>query len=274
MRFHIIKSLESEYNYFLSQLYLKFSEYKNLPFSTIFGATSFSLLTDIQFEELVDMPEEKLIDFLVEKSRDKFENPEEIASSIKKLLRNCYRVNKKVGSAIEKILKISAQTIKGLKASLKEINHAIDEELNQFTCTLQSIPGIGKIYTACIIAEIGNKSFKDDSKLAKFAGLTWNHSQSGDFSSEETPLNKSGNTYLRYYLVEAANSVKTYCPEFAAFYAKKYKEVNKHQHKRALVLTARKLLRTIFILLRDNTLYDPSRRAKALGGGSSLDTQL
>ena len=36
-----------------------------------------------------------------------------------------------------------------------------------------------------------------------------------------------------------------------------YHEVNKYQHKRALALTARKLVRLVFRLLKDNRLYIP-----------------
>lgn len=267
-RFHIIKSLEAEYNYFLSQLYLKFSEYKKLPFSTTFGATSISLLTDFEVEDLVKMPEEELTDFLIDKGRDKFEDPEDYAAQIKKLARNCYRVKKRVSDAMSTILKISLQTIKGLKDALKSINKAIEAELDQFDQTLESIPGIGKIYAACIIAEIGDpQRFANDGKVAKFAGLTWNHYESGSYDSDETPLNKSGNTYLRYYLVQAANSVKNHCPEFRDFYSKKYSEASKHHHKRALVLTARKMLRIIFKLLQSRVLYDSSKRTIAIGGG-------
>lgn len=267
-RFHIIKSLEKEYNYFLSQLYLKFSEYRNLPFSSTFGATSISILTEFEVEELIEMPEEKLIDFLISKSKDKFSDPEKYAEEIKKIARNCYRVNKRVSDAINTILKISLQTIKGLKDSLKTLNKSIEKELEHFDNTLDSIPGIGPIFTACIIAEIGKRKFVNDGKLAKYAGLTWNKYQSGDFDSDDTPLNKNGNKYLRYYLIQAANSVKNHCPEFTSFYSKKYKEATVHHHKRALVLTARKLLRTLFILLRDKTLYDPYRSLNTVGGGS------
>lgn len=266
-RFHIIKSLESEYNYFLSQLYLKFSEYKKLPFSNTFGTTSISLLTDFEVEDLVQMPEEELIDFLIDKSRDRFTDPEDYAAQIKKLARNCYRVNKRVSDAISTILKISLQTIKGLKDALKSINKAIESELEQFDQTLTSIPGIGVIYAACVIAEIGNPNrFANDGKVAKFAGLTWNQYESGSYSSDETPLNKYGNTYLRYYLIQAANSVKNHCPEFQSYYCKKYSEATKHHHKRALVLTARKMLRTLFKLLQSKVLYDSSKCTFATGG--------
>ncbi|MER2171294.1 MAG: IS110 family transposase, partial [Psychrobacillus psychrodurans] len=65
---------------------------------------------------------------------------------------------------------------------------------------------------------------------------------------------------LRYYLVQAADAVRKYDTEYKAFYQKKYQEVTKHQHKRALVLTARKLVRLVHSLLRTNQLYIPPER--------------
>jgi hypothetical protein len=41
------------------------------------------------------------------------------------------------------------------------------------------------------------------------------------------------------------------------YYDLKFKEVNVGQHKRALALTARKLVRLVFRLLKDNRLYIP-----------------
>ncbi|MCM1259282.1 MAG: IS110 family transposase, partial [Roseburia sp.] len=43
--------------------------------------------------------------------------------------------------------------------------------------------------------------------------------------------------------------------EYSSFYHSKYKEVNRHQHKRALAFTARKFVRLVFRLLKDNRLY-------------------
>ena len=48
--------------------------------------------------------------------------------------------------------------------------------------------------------------------------------------------------------------------EYQAFYKKKYQEVPKHQHKRAIVLTARKFVRLVDALLRNRQLYTPPRR--------------
>lgn len=68
-------------------------------------------------------------------------------------------------------------------------------------------------------------------------------------------MTKTGNKYLRYYLIEAADIVRKLSPEYKAYYRKKFNEVPKHQHKRALALTARKLVRLIFALLSNNRIY-------------------
>jgi len=99
--------------------------------------------------------------------------------------------------------------------------------------------------------------FPDHPAVAKFAGLFWRTSESGSFQAEETSLGKSGNAYLRYYLIEAANSVRMHNAEYARYYRTKYDESTKHKHKRALVLTARKLVRMVDAMLRHNQLYVP-----------------
>ena len=127
--------------------------------------------------------------------------------------------------------------------------------------TLTSIKGIGDVYAAGLIAEIGDiKRFKNHHALASYTGLIWSQSQSGEYESEETSRLNSGNKYLRYYFIQAADKVRQHDAEYKAFYQKKYKEVPKHQHKRALVLTARKLVRLVYSLLSTNQLYTPPER--------------
>jgi len=129
----------------------------------------------------------------------------------------------------------------------------------------KSIPGIGPVWASGILSEIGDiNAFHSSDALAKYAGLYWLKNDSGDFTSEDNAVSKAGNPYLRYYLGEAANSVRRYVPEYADYYAKKYAEVSKHQHKRALALTSRKYVRLVFGLLVKNQLYT----------GEKLDSEL
>jgi transposase len=145
------------------------------------------------------------------------------------------------------ILRLSLQTMDGLERQVKRLDTAIAEQLATVPQTLESIPGIGPVFAAGISSEIGDlaRFSYDEGKVAKFAGFKWRKHQSGQFTAEETPLTRRGNTYLRYYLCEAANSVRMHTAEYGTYYERKYREVRQHQHKRALVLTARKLVRGI-----------------------------
>ena len=161
----------------------------------------------------------------------------------------------------------SFNCIETFKKEIKAIDIAIEREIkglnpNAFII-LQSIDGIGPVFAGGIVAEIGDISaFTSSDALAKYAGLCWKSNQSGDFDGEDTPMSKAGNRYLRYYLGEAANSMRKHNVEYGAYYRKKYNEVPKHQHKRALALTSRKFVRLVYGLLARNQLYS----------GASLDT--
>jgi len=75
--------------------------------------------------------------------------------------------------------------------------------------------------------------------------------------AENRRLAKTGSHYLRYYLVEAANSVRLLLPDYRAFYQRKSQEAVRYHHRRALVLTARKLVRLVFSLLLNDQNYQP-----------------
>jgi transposase len=127
------------------------------------------------------------------------------------------------------------------------------------------MPGIGPVCAAGLIAEIGDiHRFDNEAALAKYAGLTWRKHQSGEFEADDTPLTKTGNSYLRSYFVLAANYVRMRDPKFAEFYHRKFKESTTHHHRRALVLTARKLVRVVDALLRSNQLYLPQGKRRAV----------
>mgnify|MGYP001231028076 CR=1 FL=1 len=76
-------------------------------------------------------------------------------------------------------------------------------------------------------------------------------------------MTRTGNQYLRYYFCEAANTVRMHDREYGAYYDRKYHEVRQHQNKRALVLTARKLVRLVVRLLTTNQPYQVRRPANS-----------
>ncbi len=257
-RFHIAQNISREKNYLFSLIFLKFSAYKQQKtFSNEFGATSKAILTDfLTTDEIADTSVEKLTEFIIEHGKNRFADPDEIVKKIKAMARKSYKIRPELAKSVNLVLAMTMKNITVMQKSLKEVNKAISDELKGFPNTLQSVPGIGPVYTAGIIAEIGDiNRFGNEAKLAKYAGLAWRKSQSSDYQSDNTPFFRSSNKYLRYYLVQAANSLKNHNAEYRKFYDMKYKEALKFKHKRALVLTARKFVRLAYRLLKSGKLY-------------------
>lgn len=271
-RLHISECIAREKTYLLNNVFLKFSEFAMLkneehPFSNKYGATAEAILTEFMTnEDLINSSTEELIEFINTKSRGRISDPAETATLLQTSARNSYRLDKCLYEPLTVSISSSFNCISAFEKELKAIDDAILRTVNGLNPVeyqvLNSIPGIGKVYSAGILAEIGSvKCFKNNDALAKYCGIVWKENQSGNFKAENTPMSKAGNRYLRYYIIEATNSVIRHCPEFHAFYSKKYAEVTTHQHKRALALTSRKFLRMLFGLLDKSQLYsvDKSR---------------
>lgn len=262
MRYHLVHNLTREKQYFLQHLFYKCSSFTAEVKSSVFGNAMMELLLEkYSLDEISSMDLQELAHYLQEKGKNRFTDAECIAKSIQKAARSSYRLSKCVEDSIDLLLATSIESIRSITKQIKELDKAIQKLLDGIPNTLKTIPGIGPVYCAGILAEIGQiERFDNQASLAKYAGLTWSKHQSGKFQAEETNMIRSGNHYLRYYLVEAANSVQRNEPEFRAYYLKKYHEVPKHQHKRALVLTARKLVRLVDALLRNDQIYTPRRK--------------
>ena len=253
--------------HFLENLYYKCNtlakELKEDAGTSPHGAALTDFLTEfLSLDEIAQMELEDLAALLQEKGRGRFKNPENIAKVIKNAIRNSYRLGDMLQESVDVVLAMYVDTIKTLNKQIKVLDKAIERlaEAIPEIQILRSIPGIGPVYAAGIIAEIGQiERFDNDTKIAKYAGLHWKKKQSGKVESERTSLTFTGNKFLRYYLVEAANSVRLREPVYCDYYRKKYSEVPKHRHKRALVLTARKLVRLVDVLLRNHQLYTLDR---------------
>jgi len=261
-RAHLASTLAREKNYFLSLLFLKFSSFsQSQPFGDPFGATSSAVLEEFTTEELIQTPLEDLARFLDEHGRGRFADPELIAATLKRAARDSYRLDRVLDEPITLILATTMATIRTLSGHLAGLDKTIARELAALPPdrrTISSIPGLGPVWTAGLLSEIGSiHRFANDAALAKYAGLWWPQDQSGSFQAEDTAMAKTGNPYLRYYLVEAANSVRLHCAEYREYYTAKSAESPKHAHKRALVLTARKLVRLVDHLLRTGAVYRP-----------------
>lgn len=202
------------------------------------------------------------MEFIDLKGHRRFPDPAENARRLQQVARDSYPLPEALQQPVHLILGMSLKHITFLEEMEKRLSIAIAEQTETIPHTLETIPGFGPVFSAGIIAEIGDiERFDcDQAKVAKFAGFQWRRHQSGEFEADETRLTRTGNRYLRSYFCEAANQVRMRDPEYAAYYERKYHEVRTHQHKRAIVLTARKLVRLVVRLLTTHQPYRPRRR--------------
>ena len=259
-RFYAVQNLTKEKQRFLNLLFTKYSSFTQTKvFSDTFSTTALAVYEEFESaDQLAYMDLQELTDFVREKGKNRFPDPDAVAQAIQKAARSSYRLPKTVNDSVNQVLSISISSMKALETQIKAFDKAIAEQMELIPNTLTSIKGIGPVYSAGIIAEIGDiNRFPNQGSLAKYAGLVWKRRQSGDFEAQNRHLIQSGNRFLKYYLCEAAFSLVRCDAEYSRFYHLKYKEVNKYQHKRALALTARKFVRLVFRLLKDNQLYIP-----------------
>ena len=261
-RFFAVQNLVKEKQRFINVLFKKYSTMtQEKVFSDTFSTTALAVYEEFESAEaLASMDLQALTDFIMEKGKNRFPDPDAVAKAIQKAAKSSYRLPKTVNDSVNQVLSISITSMRALESQIKEFDKAIEAEMKLLPNVLTSIPGIGPVISAGIIAEIGDiNRFPNQAKLGKYAGLAWKQHQSGDFDSEHTRLIQSGNRFLKYYLYEGAFSLVRCDTEYSNFYHSKYKEVNRFQHKRALALTARKLIRLIFGLLDKNQLYSPAK---------------
>lgn len=151
-------------------------------------------------------------------------------------------------------------SILGLYDKINEEINLIESEIESIMIQLdsptESIPGIGMFSAATIISEFGDLSrFSNADKMVAFAGLDCGRDQSGtqDFKGK---MVKHGSGYLRYALMNVAESMLIHCPSFYEYYNKKRNEGK--CHRVALSHVARKLVRLIYKLETSHTRFDLS----------------
>jgi hypothetical protein len=278
-RFHLVQTLAREKCYFSAFLFLKASAYHRLkPFSDVFGATSRLVLTQSpSLDELAELPVEGLTTYLHELSGHHLPDPTANARKLQHVGRESFTLDTALALPVQRILELTLDHIRFLEGQIRQVEAWIAAELASHPAIpqLATIPGVGPVFSSGIGAEIGDtrrflqgtkwdkrrkryrpRNLRDaEDAVAKLAGLWWPRSSSGDFQAEDRRMAKSGNRYLRYYLIQASDRMRHHIPHYAHFYARKYREASKHHHKRALVLTARKSVGLVVGLLHRNESY-------------------
>jgi transposase len=121
------------------------------------------------------------------------------------------------------------------------------------TAILKSIPGIDEIWSCIIAAEVGPfDRFPNADALEFWAGLTPDNKESAG-RTQSGKITKAGSATLRWALCKAA---VTLCNSDGRQEAVRQRLIKKAGKAKANVAMGRRLLRTIYAMMRDGTLYE------------------
>lgn len=230
-----------------------FPEYETL-FCDIFGITSMQLLTKYPSPEKIHLAKPSSItNLLLKASNGRFGQAKML--EVKELAKNTFGVEDTNGVYSDLIqcymeqIKFIHQQINVLDLKIKAISDTIDSHIT-------SIPGIGPILGATILAEIGDISrFSSSDKLAAFAGVDPTVKQSGDFVGVKNHMSKRGTPYLRRALWMASTIAVRFDPMFRAYHEKKAAEGMRYM--KIMGHVTKKMTAVIFAVLRENKEYKP-----------------
>ena len=139
-------------------------------------------------------------------------------------------------------------------AYIRRYEAAIREIMNEIDSPIATIPGIGLVLGAMILAELGDVTrFATPEKVLAFAGLDPSIYQSGKYTPASGTMVKRGSPQLRWALLMAARSTIVHNPNIAIYYQKKLSE-GKHYNVICSHI-AKKLVRILYSLLKKNTPY-------------------
>lgn len=230
-----------------------FPEYEK-QFSSLWLSTSMGILEKyLTPENIENAPIDELFEIIKDKSHNKLTMKK--AVSIREAAADTFGI-KIAQDAFSFQLKQLIDRMNFLDKQIKALDCQILEYYEKFDCYLHTIPGIGMIAAATILAEIGDiNRFKNSSALVAFAGIDPTVRQSGEFNSTHNHMSKRGSPYLRHAIFLAATTCSFHNSPLNAYYKKK-REQGKH-HLTATGAVARKLTTVIYAVLRDGKPYEP-----------------
>ena len=230
-----------------------FPEYEK-QFSSLWLSTSMGILEKyLTPENIENAPIDELFEIIKDKSHNKLTMKKAI--SIREAAADTFGI-KIAQDAFSFQLKQLIDRMNFLDKQIEALDIEIMKYYEQFDCYLHTIPGIGIIGAATILAEIGDISrFKNSSALVAFAGIDPTVRQSGEFNSTHNHMPKRGSPYLRHAIFLAATTCSFHNSPLNAYYKKK-REQGKH-HLTATGAVARKLTTVIYAVLRDGKPYEP-----------------
>ena len=192
---------------------------------------------------------------------------------IRKTLKNEIAARKRQGlahmfddDAVE-LLELHDRKIGKVEKQIRQIITS-DAILHRMAVSLSSIPGIGFVATATLIAEMPELGLISNRKAAALAGLAPYARDSGKMKGKRCI--SGGRDCLRMVLYQAAIAALRSNPVLAAF-AKRLKDAGK-PFKVFVIAVARKLVVIANAMIRNGTMWDPEANGKAPTESASVET--
>jgi transposase len=165
---------------------------------------------------------------------------------------------------LKKRIKLLNEQEKEIKKEISELIKE-DEKIKNHIANMASIPGVGELTAAIVLAETnGFELIRNKRQLTSYAGLDIKEKLSGISVKGKPKISKKGNRYLRKAVHLPALSAVKYCEQYKNTYARL---VGRHGVKmKALVAVQRKLLELMYILYKNETVFelDYEEKRKAL----------
>lgn len=161
---------------------------------------------------------------------------------------------------LEKVLTSKIRRLIAIQDELsildEELQNSLeDTDINNDIELLQSIPGIGTVTSKNFMVEVSSvDKFNSVKQLCAFIGIDPSVRQSGTSVNYRGKISKRGNANLRRTIWQMAIGTIRTCAKFNDYFTKKREEGKKF--KQAVIAVANKLLKTIFILLKNKTKFD------------------
>ena len=157
-----------------------------------------------------------------------------------------------------------------------------DPELLQSITLVKSIPGIGWIVAAHLVARLGDwREIDNVRSIAGFLGLVSSEHSTGD-KQNRGPITRAGDSHLRNKLVQSAWVAIRKDPELREFYRRIFaRHPQKVAARKAIVAVARKLTTRIYAVLKEqrpfvwrpDSLAAPLTAEETAGPRERLDGQ-
>lgn len=228
-----------------------FPEYEQL-FSSVFIQSSRRLLAEaLTPDEFADFDLAELSQLLAQASRGRHGQAK--AQEIQAAAQRSVGVGF-VADALRVQMQCLLAQLDLLEQQRQHLDAEIDQSMAQLPQHITTIPGVGPVTGATILAEIGDvHRFPAPEKLVAYAGIDPVVHQSGQFTASQTRMSKRGSPYLRHALWQAAFMASQHDPQLRAYYRRKRAEGK--AHGTALGAVCRKLLHRIYVVLKENRPY-------------------